>query len=682
MNRNSFIGIDLGTTFSAIAHINEYGMPEIIESEEGERITPSVILFDENEVIVGSHAKQNAIAYPGQVVEFVKRFIGDSLYYFEYKGDRYNASELSAYILKKLKLDAEKRLGIEIKEAVIAVPAYFGDPQRRATIEAGEIAGLKVYQLINEPTAAAYSYGLHKIGKDQIVLVFDLGGGTFDVTVMEIIGNKIEIKATNGDHQLGGKDWDDAIIQYIADKFRSIHYIDPLSDEIGYQKLKEKAISAKISLSQIPKVNIFYGFKGKTIKEQLTRKTFEELTSKLVYRCQMLTEIVLKESSLDKKYIDKILLTGGSTRMPMISVMLRNLFDKEPSTELNPYECVAKGAAIKAALLQKETWQLPSAEEKKTWTLLSATEDVNVTSHSFGMVVLKEKELFNSVIIPKNTPYPCKQSRDDYVSTYDNQVTLDLYLIEGEDEDPRNCALLRNYEVYDIDKKPAGKTKLKITYKYNQNQIIEVEAFDLTNNKPLPTKIKEEEMNLDELVATKFMDVALLIDCSGSMEGNKIEDAKRAAIGFVNNFQSSQGKIGLITFPGDVVHYLDSNFSSIKSKIKDFQAYWDGTPMTEALIEAHKQMLTYEGFEKVIVLVTDGVPNDPNSAEHEAAEAKRKGMRIITIGVGCDVNKEFLKRIASSSADYHLVDESFELESTFINIATELSRRDSYLKNI
>lgn len=208
MSTYNFIGIDLGKTFSAIAHVNEHGVPEVIVNAEGERTTPSVVLFNGDEIIVGSYAKDNMAVYPGQGVEFVKRF-GDKLWSFEYKGRKYTAPEISSFILKKLKEDADVKLGTKISDVVITVPDYFGDPQRRATIAAGEMAGLNVAQVINEPTAAAYAFGLHKLGQDQRVLVFDLGGGTFDVTIIEITGERIEVKAANGDHQLGGKDWDD-----------------------------------------------------------------------------------------------------------------------------------------------------------------------------------------------------------------------------------------------------------------------------------------------------------------------------------------------------------------------------------------------------------------------------------------------------------------------------------------
>ena len=513
MSRSNFIGIDLGTTFSAIAHINEHGMPEVIENAEGERTTPSIVLFDGNEIAVGAYAKENIVAYPGQVVEFVKRNMGDKLFSFEYRGRHYGAAEVSSFILRKLKNDAEEKLGERISDVVITVPAYFGDPQRRATMEAGELAGLKVSQLINEPTAAAYAYGLHKLGANQRVLVFDLGGGTFDVTVMEISGDLIEVKATNGDHQLGGRDWDEALVQYIADKFERKYGFNTFDDEADYQALKEKALSAKISLSSLPKVNMIYGCKGKTLKEEITRQKFEEITSRLVEQCWMLTEMVLDEARIKTSSIDVVLLAGGSTRMPMVSAMLSKHFGKEPSKALNPDECVAMGAAVKAAMLQKKSWALPG--QKKTWALPSKIADINVTSHSFGLAVLKDEQLFNSIIIPKNTPYPVDKSKDDYVTTYDNQETLDLYVLEGESEDPRDCELVGSYQIYDIPKRGAGKTKLKVTYKYNQNQIVEASAVDLNNNKTLAMKKITEDVDLNRLLIDKKVDVSLYSEFAG-----------------------------------------------------------------------------------------------------------------------------------------------------------------------
>jgi len=675
MTKASFIGIDLGTTFSAIAHVNEHGVPEMIENAEGQRTTPSAVLFDGDEIIVGSYAKENAVVYPGQVAEHVKRHMGDKLYHFEYRGRKYSASEISSFILNKLKKDAEEKLGESIEDVVITVPAYFGDTQRRATIEAGEMAGLRVTQLINEPTAAAYSYGLHQLGKDQRVLVFDLGGGTFDVTVIEILGDRIEVKATNGDHQLGGTDWDETLIRYVADKFESMYGISPYIDEEDYQALKEKTLSAKISLSNLPRVNIIYGCKGKTIKEEITRERFEEIASRLVDQCRMLTELVLREANYKKTQIDVVLLAGGATRMPSVVTMLREYFGKEPNKSLNPDQCVALGAAVKAALLKKERWALPG--EREVWGLPSKMEDINVTSHSFGLAVLKEGELVNSIIIPKNTPYPKEKSRSDYVTSYDNQETLDIYVLEGEAEDPRDCELVGSYQIYDIPKRSAGETRLKVTYRYNENQIVEVKAIDLKDNKILPLR-QIEDADLNQITTSRGMDLALLIDCSVSMSGEPLDDAKKAAMSFLDNFRVPNGRVGLITFPGGVAHPLHHDFSSIKTRIERLTAY-NSTPMTKALDFAQGKMLVSGEWENVIVLLSDGAPNNPSSAESSAQIVKNKGIKIITIGVS-GADEEFLRKIASSPKDYYFCNQSFDLEGTFINIATQLTSGEGLSK--
>ena len=310
--------------------------------------------------------------------------MGDSSFVFEYHGKKYTAPKIAAFILKKLKADAERRLSEPIDEVVISVPAYFGDPQRRATKEAGEIAGLKVLQLINEPTAAAYAYGLHHVGRNQRALVFDLGGGTFDVTVVEISGDKIKIKATDGDHHLGGKDWDDALIQHIARHFEKTYAISPYANETDFHLLKEKAVAAKISLSNRLKVNIDFGCKGKLLRSEINRQEFESMTATLVDQCRMLTDKVIRDAGFKIGDIDAIVLAGGSTRMPMILNMLQISFNKTPSNALNPDLCVALGASVKAALLQKEKWVLPGTG--KTWALPSNLQDINVTSHSFGLV--------------------------------------------------------------------------------------------------------------------------------------------------------------------------------------------------------------------------------------------------------------------------------------------------------
>src|SRR6266481_1146458 len=277
MSKRKVVGIDLGTTFSAIAHIDAYGKPQIIPNTETERITPSVIFFDDSQVIVGTVAKNNAVAEPEKIVDFVKREMGKpkDQFHREFGGKIYSAEELSALIIKKLKADAEKYLDQPITDAVITVPAYFNDAERTATITAGQLAGLNVLQIINEPTAAALAYGLDKLDEDQTVFVFDLGGGTFDVTMMRIEGQGIQMLATNGDHRLGGKDWDDLIVNWVADEFDKLHGDNPLLDLQSYQDLYTRALTAKIQLSSRSRTTIVHSFNGKSVKIDLTREEYE-----------------------------------------------------------------------------------------------------------------------------------------------------------------------------------------------------------------------------------------------------------------------------------------------------------------------------------------------------------------------------------------------------------------------
>ena len=353
---SKIVGIDLGTTFSAIAHINENGVPELIPNEEGDRLTSSVIFYDEGEFVVGEYAKQNALAEPENTVEFIKREMGKPVTEFsrEFGGKEYSPEELSAEILKTLKKDAESKLDEQITDAVITVPAYFNDPERQATIRAGEIAGLNVRRIINEPTAAALSYGIHIGGDTSKVLVFDLGGGTFDVTIMEVKGQEMTVLATDGDHRLGGKDWDDEIIKYVADTFQIEHGEDPLDDSHAYQDIQLGAIRAKEHLSTTQRARVVGNYNGNSSIVEVTREKFEELTTHLVERCKSTVNIVLDEIGLTKDQIDTVLLVGGSTRLPMIQNMLTEHFGKPPDTSVNPDEAVVFGAAVMGELIQSE----------------------------------------------------------------------------------------------------------------------------------------------------------------------------------------------------------------------------------------------------------------------------------------------------------------------------------------
>ncbi len=666
-----YVGIDLGTTFSVVAHVDELGRPAILPIGDGERLTPSVVLFDGNRIIVGSQAAADAAAYPGQVARLFKPHMGDPDFRFSYGGKSYNATELSGLVLQHLKRSAEERLRQPLPPVVLTVPAYFGDPQRRATLEAARIAGLQVSQLINEPTAAGYAYGLHRLGATERVLVFDLGGGTFDVSVIDVQGDLLKVVATGGDHQLGGSDWDEVLARHLADKFRAAHGIDPLSQAETRQTLIEKTTSCKKALTSLSEVTVSINAAGRTLSTKVTRKEFEQLTAHLTDRCRLLTEMVLEDAGIEAGGVNRVLLVGGAARMPMIGAMLESAFGKPPSRDLNPDEAVAMGAAVKAALLaQADAAHLAHGPAGARG--LVKMRDVNVTSHSFGVVVLKDGVLHNSIIIPRNTPYPCEKSRSDYsVADAANTGAVRVILTEGENPDPYLCNLVGQYEASGLANTTRDRpVRLQFTYRYNANQVVEVEAHDLTNGRKLPTRALPGTPDLSGL-QMEPMDVMLAMDCSGSMTGHPLACAKAAALAFVDNFAHPGGRIGLVTFPAGFPRFLGWPNDILRAAINEMEAD-DGTPMDEALTAATTLLLEGGRRTRVIILMTDGSPDDQRLATKAASEAARFGIRIITVGTGF-ADEGFLASIASTPADYHKAGEPIELSSVFTGIATELS---------
>lgn len=685
---SKIVGIDLGTTFSAIAHINENGVPELIPNEEGDRLTPSVIFYDEGEFVVGEYAKQNALAEPENTVEFIKREMGRPITEFsrEFGGKEYSPEELSAEILKTLKKDAESKLDEQITDAVITVPAYFNDPERQATIRAGEIAGLKVRRIINEPTAAALSYGMHHSGDTATVLVFDLGGGTFDVTVMEVTGNEMKILATNGDHRLGGKDWDDKIIVHTAKLFESEHSENPLTDLATYLEIQARAIDAKIQLSTLNRATIITNYAGKSHSLQLTRREYEEMTVDLVERCRSLVEVVLHEVELTADQVDTVLLVGGSTRLPMIQNMLTEHFGNPPDTSVNPDEAVVFGATVMGELIQSEERKKRSfiggapTVPKQSFGIMRVSD---VCSHSLGMVVQDTiGELKNSIIIPKNTNIPCDISKDNFQTTSHNQTEFDVIVLQGPEElSPRDCPVHDAFEVYDIPPRPAGETRIKVTFKYNADGVIEVEAEDVDKKKVLPMRKKEGEIDWDayetpEPVATPI-DIALVIDCSGSMYGDKLSDAKKAAIRFLDDIDPSF-RVGLVSFQtqAKLEMTLTEDFSKLSQAINNLSA-GGGNNDEGAIAIARDQVLVNSQNMKVLVLLADGRPADMGAMLREADHAKQQDIQLIAIGVGDDVDSDLLKQVASTPEDYYFVEESVHLESTFTTIASRLVTESS-----
>ena len=419
-------GIDLGTTFSAIAYVNREGKAEIINNRDGERTTPSVVLFEDGAAVVGKEAKANSIVAPESVCQFVKRQMGRKSYSFETDDDQaYSAEEISAMILRRLREDAEDFTGEPTQGTVITVPAYFDDAQRNATKDAGEIAGLNVLGIINEPTAAAIAYCHGKANADGRIMVFDLGGGTFDITILELKDNlsSVRILSTTGNRNLGGFDFDNLIIQAVTEAFEKEYGVDISLDDTVQQDLRQRAEDAKKALSVKAKTTISLMASGKRFKYEITREQFEKMLKKHLDTCADSMDMAMEDAGLRYRDLQKILLVGGSTRIPAFQEMIRNKTGIEPSHELNPDEAVAMGAAYYAV------------------SLVGLGEDsvkvVDVNSHSLGVISHDPDRdvMVASFIIPRNSPLPAINVRF-YGTVVDNQEAIEVKVVEGEDENP------------------------------------------------------------------------------------------------------------------------------------------------------------------------------------------------------------------------------------------------------
>ena len=479
MNDEVIVGIDLGTTFSAIAYINAHGKPEVIPNREGDRTTPSVVFFEEGgNPIVGREARNQAIIEPRRTIRFVKREMGNPSFRFNVDGKDYFPEDLSAMILKKIKNDAEEALGREVTKAVISVPAYFKDAQREATRQAGRIAGLDVIRIVNEPTAAALAYGLEKSG-DQTLLVYDFGGGTFDVTVMKIAGSEFTILATDGDATLGGKDVDGRLVEFFSEEFQRQHGIDLRTEPHTHQDLWDRAESAKKDLSFRNNLAVTLSAGEKTLRVDLDREQFGELIKDLVAQTEECMNRVIKAANLEWSAIDTILLAGGSSRIPAVREMIQRVASKEAAKDMNPDECVALGAAIQSVVTTVENEGAAAAPK------LEGGADIvvnDVASHSLGVKALASdrKRYVNSIIIPRFTPIPCERKRT-YATGEDNQNRVEIEVLQGEPDDPLSpeVQLIGKAGLRNLPQHKAGELVIEVTLRYNADGVIEVVAREL-----------------------------------------------------------------------------------------------------------------------------------------------------------------------------------------------------------
>ena len=458
------VGIDLGTTNSVVS-VLEGGDPVVIANAEGSRTTPSVVAFaKDGEVLVGEVAKGQAITNPGRTIRSVKRHMGTN-WTQEIDDKKYTAQEISARTLQKLKRDAEAYLGTTVDKAVITVPAYFDDAQRTATKEAGQIAGLEVLRIINEPTAAALAYGLESDATDETILVFDLGGGTFDVSVLEIGDGVFEVKATHGDTNLGGDDWDQKVIDWLVTSFKNDHGVDLGADPMAEQRLKEAAEKAKVELSQVQQTQINLPFVTATdsgplhLDYTLTRAKFQELTADLLERCRSPFEQAVKDAGLTKGEIDHVILVGGSTRMPAVTELVQQITGKEPSKNVNPDEVVAIGAAVQAGVLVGEV---------KDVLLL------DVTPLSLG---IETKGGVMTRLIDRNTTIPIQKS-ETFSTADDGQSSVEIHVLQGEREMAQFNKTLGKFQLVDIPPAPRGTPQIEVTFDIDANGIVHVSAKD------------------------------------------------------------------------------------------------------------------------------------------------------------------------------------------------------------
>ena len=481
------IGIDLGTTNSVIAMVNEFGKPEIIPNKEGERTTPSVVLFDKQQVIVGSIAKQSAVADPENTIACIKSHMGDDNFVFTHNNIDFSPEDISAMILRKLIDDAENFLGEKITDVVITVPAYFNDLQRKATIDAGKIAGVNVMQIINEPTAAALTYGLDK-KKNQTIIVYDLGGGTFDVTIMKIGENNFEVIGSDGDRRLGGNNFDEKLMVFLNEQFKAEHEIDLLDDLVLAQDLRIKAENAKKILSNKLSTTVYLSAQGRSSKIEVTREVFTELVANLIARTQLLLEAVMEEAKLDWDEIDQLLLVGGSTRIPAVYDMVKKVCGKEPSVNINPDEAVALGASIQTGIINARDNDASISDMVRM--KFGSINVADVTAHSFGAITLDEyNNKRNAIIIPKNSKIPVRKSQKFY-TTVPNQTSVKLTVLQGEDKDPEFCTILGTTTL----EFPPKQTNSPIifNYEYDVNGIINASAKDPETGKKSVIEIKRE----------------------------------------------------------------------------------------------------------------------------------------------------------------------------------------------
>ena len=678
------VGIDLGTTFSAVARIDPVtGKATVIKNCFGSSTTPSVLCFEKSgNVLFGEDAKNMQSVGDTNAIAFFKRSMGKDMFSVEMHGKSYTATDLSAILLEKLKKEAEEQIGEQIDAAVITVPAYFTHKEREATIQAGKRAGLEVIAIINEPTAAAFAYGLNEKGSEQTVLIFDLGGGTFDVTIARINQNEITILGSDGDHELGGKDWDDCIARYLAGEFYEQYGVDLSEDPEMVASLLVTAETTKKQLTSkdIVSVPINYGdIRGKI---DITEETFESISSFLIGTTKEVTERLLDSVNLNWGHIDGVILVGGSTRMRMIHNYVYEMSGKPPLSGINVDEAVALGAAIRANITDKGE-ALPSiggsivgsiGGAKKSGGIPSikgAKAVTDVTAHSLGMIAQSQdgKSYINSIIIKKNTPIPASNTKTYKFRTRAKDNELEVYVLQGEHSRPLDNTLINKYVITGIERTSTPQSDIDVTYHYTINGVIEVSATQKDTGKKLPIRVEAipEDMSWTDLSPEEHLGAAgtppevsimLAVDLSGSMSGKPIREAMKAMKDFTVQMDSSFTRIGVMVFadhtkvlckPTDDYRTVCKYIGQLEGMVQRSDAGIgnEAEPFSEAYSTLSNGMLDIfkkkkENELKYLVVLTDGCWYNPKIAVVAAKKCHLAGIEVMALGFG-SADYKFLK---------------------------------------